>query len=217
MENTLTNVYKKMFSAKKMIAETKIKKGGENTFSKYNYFTPEQINQLVNQACIENDLLTIFSIVDEVAWLEIIDIDSGEQISITCPIAIPEIKATNKMQQIGGVITYAERYLKMTAFGIVDNNLDFDTTENTKKTAEQPQNENTKTASTPPPATATPKAKAKVTAENFKSLEAIFNGTLPINIKGKEYQSKLDYFNVIDAQLDFTHEQKQILINVINK
>lgn len=32
-------------------------------------------------------------------------------------------------------MTFCERYLKQTAFGIYDNNLDFDTTENTKKVA----------------------------------------------------------------------------------
>ena len=32
-------------------------------------------------------------------------------------------------------MTYTERYLKMSLFWIIDNNLDFDTTENTKKNA----------------------------------------------------------------------------------
>jgi hypothetical protein len=32
-------------------------------------------------------------------------------------------------------MTYTERYLKMSAFWIIDNNLDFDTTENTKANA----------------------------------------------------------------------------------
>ena len=50
--------------------------------------------------------------------------------------AIPEIKATNIAQQLGGCVTYTERYLKMSLFGITDNQLDFDTTENTKKQTE---------------------------------------------------------------------------------
>ena len=48
--------------------------------------------------------------------------------------AIPDITATNAAQQLGGCMTYTERYLKMTAFGIVDNSLDPDTTENTEST-----------------------------------------------------------------------------------
>jgi chaperonin GroEL len=50
-EKTLIDVYKKMFHAKKYIAETKVKKAGKNEFSKYDYFTPEQIAQLVYDAC----------------------------------------------------------------------------------------------------------------------------------------------------------------------
>lgn len=40
--------------------------------------------------------------------------------------AIPSITATNAAQQLGGCVTYTERYLKMTAFGISDNTLDLD-------------------------------------------------------------------------------------------
>jgi hypothetical protein len=39
---------------------------------------------------------------------------------------IPEIKATNVAQQLGGAVTYSERYLLMIAYDIKDNNLDFD-------------------------------------------------------------------------------------------
>ena len=65
------------------------------------------------------------------------DIDTGNSIEYIMATAIPEIKATNIAQQLGGCVTYTERYLKMSAFGIVDNNLDPDTTNNTKKTEEQ--------------------------------------------------------------------------------
>lgn len=128
-------ILKKMFNAKKEIALTKEKKLGKNTYSNYDYFTPEQVKKLVDEVCFENKLLTMFRIENNYAYLTIYDIESEEKLEVSTPIEIPEIKATNGMQRIGGVITYAERYLKMTAFGIVDNNLDFDTTENTEKIA----------------------------------------------------------------------------------
>lgn len=132
----------KMFKAKKEIAQTKIKKAGRNTYSNYDYFTPEQVKHLVDLACISQKLLTQFTIKNKTAYLIIFDIETLQKLTFSIPIEIPDIKATNIMQKIGGVVTYAERYLKMSAFGIVDNNLDFDTTENTKKTVNSQQQEN---------------------------------------------------------------------------
>lgn len=137
----MKNIYKKLYEAKKLIASMEIKKQGENTFSKYSYFTPEQVSTIVQQACGQFQLLTLFHLKRNELWeygvLEIVDIESWEKLELEASTAIPEIKATNVAQQIGGCMTYTERYLKMTAFGIADNSLDFDTTENTKKRAEE--------------------------------------------------------------------------------
>ena len=65
--------------------------------------------------------------------LNLYDLETGEMLSTEMASAIPEIKATNVAQQLGGCSTYTERYVKQSMFGIIDNQLDFDTTENTKK------------------------------------------------------------------------------------
>lgn len=132
-------VYTKLAKAKADIANTKMEKAGKNSFSNYNYFTPEQVAILVQKACDDNWLITLFSLKRNEYWeygeLRIIDTDNWDTITLEWATAIPEIKATNVAQQIGGCMTYTERYLKMSAFGIIDNNLDFDTTENTKQNA----------------------------------------------------------------------------------
>ena len=46
--------------------------------------------------------------------------------------------ATNDTQQMGGTDTYSERYIKMKVFQIKDNNLDFDSQDNTKKVSTEP-------------------------------------------------------------------------------
>jgi len=113
---------------------------GKNTFSNYEYFTPSQIEFLVATACHNNKLLTSFDLIRNdlgvYGRLTIYDLESGEKLTTEMASAIPEIKATNIAQQLGGCVTYTERYLKMSLFGITDNQLDFDTTENTKKQAE---------------------------------------------------------------------------------
>ena len=138
----------KLAAAKAEIKATKLKKKGKNTFSNYEYFTPSQIEFLVATACHNNKLLTSFDLIRNdlgvYGRLTIYDLESGEKLTTEMASAIPEIKATNIAQQLGGCVTYTERYLKMSLFGITDNQLDFDTTENTKKQAEP------KTAKTAP-------------------------------------------------------------------
>lgn len=138
MKNLLT----KLSNAKAAIKNSGAKKQGKNDFSKYNYFTPEQVEQLVFDACLKEKLLTKFDLVridgEPTGQLNIYDLKTGDKITFEMATAIPEIKATNVAQQIGGCLTYTERYLKMTAFGIVENSLDFDTTENTERREKEP-------------------------------------------------------------------------------
>lgn len=130
----------KLASAKAEIKATKLKKEGRNTYSNYEYFTPSQIEFLVANACHANKLLTSFDLIRNelgvYGRLTVYDLESGKSLSTEMASAIPEIKATNMAQQLGGCVTYTERYLKMSLFGITDNQLDFDTTENTKKQTE---------------------------------------------------------------------------------
>lgn len=137
----MKNIIKKLAEAKKSIASQKITKEWKNSYSNYNYFTPEQVSAIVQKACDEFWLFTKFDLMrDEqgIEWqLTVYDIDSEECLVFIGATAIPEIKATNVAQQIWWCMTYTERYLKMTAFWIADNSLDFDTTENTKKVAEK--------------------------------------------------------------------------------
>ena len=134
----MKEILKKLAEAKQRIASQKITKEWKNTFSNYSYFTPEQVNWLVQNVCNELKLFTKFDLIRDEQWIEwqltIYDIESDDNITFIWATAIPEIKATNVAQQIWWCMTYTERYLKMTAFWIADNSLDFDTTENTAKT-----------------------------------------------------------------------------------
>jgi hypothetical protein len=135
MKNETLNVKAKLLNARKGILTTKVKKEGKNTFSKYDYFTPSQITNLVTKACIENNLITTFSVFkkenDYYGVLFVTDTDSDDRIEFSIPTAMPDIKATNITQKLGGMVTYTQRYLEMVAFGITDNNLDLDSQDNT--------------------------------------------------------------------------------------
>lgn len=120
----------KISAAKKEIKESKLKKEGTNKFSNYDYFTPSQIEFLVQQVCQSQKMLTKFDLIRDslgvFGVLTIFDTETEDKLEYTMASAIPEIKATNISQQLGGCMTYTERYLKTSAFGITDNNLDFD-------------------------------------------------------------------------------------------
>jgi len=142
------NVYQRLLNAREIISQTPIKKEGKNKFSNYDYFTPSQIIQLVSAACVDVGLLTVYKLTPSdgdsySGCLSIYNIDEPKEvIEFFQPTISPEIKATNAAQKIGGMVTYNERYLKMSAFDIADNNLDFDT---------DTQEDNKKKRRTPPP------------------------------------------------------------------
>ena len=130
-------ILKKISNAKILIKNTKLEKLGLNKFSNYKYFTPEQVEKLVSDACENQGLLTKFDLKRNefgvIGILTIFDINSTEKLDFEMATAIPEIKATNIAQQLGGCVTYTERYLKSTAFGISENHLDFDSKDNTEQ------------------------------------------------------------------------------------
>ena len=175
-------------AAKAEIKATKLKKEGKNTFSNYEYFTPSQIEFLVATACHNNKLLTSFDLIRNdlgvYGRLTIYDLESGEKLTTEMASAIPEIKATNIAQQLGGCVTYTERYLKMSLFGITDNQLDFDTTENTKKQAEPK-----------------PSAKAPEQPKIIDTTKIVFN-YLANNAEALSYYKKQHLFTTIDELTD---------------
>jgi hypothetical protein len=133
----MKELVKKIAQAKKEIKESKLKKEGKNTYSNYEYFTPSQIEYLVQSVCNTNQLMTKFDLkrneLGVFGVLTIFDLETGDSLNFEMATAIPEIKATNIAQQLGGCVTYTERYLKTSAFGITDNNLDFDSQDNRPK------------------------------------------------------------------------------------
>src|SRR6056297_3447124 len=124
-------ILSKIQQARQKIKQSDLKKSGWNDYSKYAYYTPEQVEKLVHDACYELNLFNKFDLIRSeeglMAILTVYDLETQETIDFKIATEIPEIKATNAAQQLGGAVTYSERYLKMIAYEIKDNNLDFDT------------------------------------------------------------------------------------------
>lgn len=136
----MQNVLSKLATARLFIKSYPIKKDGRNEFSKYDYFTPEIVSKLVNDACIEANIICVFSLKQDTLGyfgeITTTDLETGEQLVTETRTAKPMITATNETQQMGGMNTYAKRYSLMSLFDIEDNTIDFDAQDNTK---EKPQ------------------------------------------------------------------------------
>lgn len=143
----MKNVLSKLATARLFIKSHPIKKDGRNEFSKYDYFTPEIVSKLVNEACIEANIICVFNLKqDGLSYYgEIVttDLETGEQLTTETRTAKPMITATNETQQMGGMNTYAKRYSLMSLFDIEDNTIDFDSQDNSKSKPQQslPQND----------------------------------------------------------------------------
>ena len=130
-------VLAKLLQARVIISKTKKKKEGQNKFSNYSYFTPSQVSALVTGACEKVGLLPVFKLVtdgeDKKGLMTVYCTETGDSIEFESITAIPDIKATNATQKLGGAITYTERYLNMIAFAIADDAADFDSHDNRPK------------------------------------------------------------------------------------
>lgn len=145
----MKNVLKKLAAARLHIKKHPLKKDGTNKFSNYDYFTPELVSKIVNEACNASNIICVFSLnKDEFGYFGSVvttDLETGEELTTIMRTDRPEIKATNVTQQMGGMNTYAKRYALMSLFDIEDNSIDFDSQNNTPPAApEKPYlNDNT--------------------------------------------------------------------------
>jgi len=136
----MKQILKELKEARRIIKESDLKKSGRNDFSKFDYYTPEQVEQLVDKACEATGTIVLCNLkADEFGLfqtLDFIDLDSQEKLSFEMRTKHGSITATNETQQMGGTDTYSERYIKMKVFQIKDNNLDLDSQDNRPKKQE---------------------------------------------------------------------------------
>ena len=136
------NIYEKIQACRASIKACNLKKTGNNSYSNYDYYTPEQVDKLVYDACLPNKLFNKFELKRDINGLygqmTVIDLESKEEAVFDAATEMPVITATNASQQMGGCMTFTNRYLLMFIYTIVDNSLDFDSQDNTGNKAMQP-------------------------------------------------------------------------------
>lgn len=118
------SIWKKIQLVKKRLLEANLKKTGENSFSGFKYYELADFTPTIINLCNEVGLFTKFTFDNEMATLTIINSDKQDQVeSYTSPMRNLQLKGCNDIQALGGVETYSRRYLYMSAFDIVENDM----------------------------------------------------------------------------------------------
>ena len=118
------NIYEKIQFVKVKLLEVNIKKSGQNKFAGYTYYELADFTPYIIKFCEQMKLFTAVSFDKELARLKIVNAENPEEfIEYTSPMEQLELKGCNKIQALGGVETYSRRYLYMSAFDIIENDM----------------------------------------------------------------------------------------------
>lgn len=118
------NIFDKMNVAKLSILKSNLKKSGENKFAGFKYYELSDILPTIIQVCNDLKLFTSISFREDVALLQIVNIEEPtEHLEYLSPMKELQLKGCNAIQALGGTETYQRRYLYMTAFDIIENDM----------------------------------------------------------------------------------------------
>lgn len=118
------SIYKKIQLVKKKLLEADLKKSGENKFAGFKYYELADFTPKIIELCEMVGLFTKVTFTNEFATLKIINSDKPDQIEeYTSPMRDLELKGCNQIQALGGVETYSRRYLYMSAFDIIEQDM----------------------------------------------------------------------------------------------
>lgn len=132
-----TNVYQKIQKVRADLVKLNLKKTGKNTYSNFTYYELGDFLPTLNKLMDETGLMTRFVIQPksgnnpEKAILEVFNSEKPEEkvvfYSETAEVEIGKKKdgtgGADRIQNLGGKITYMRRYLLMNAFEIVESDM----------------------------------------------------------------------------------------------
>ena len=97
------NIYEKLDKARELVRNTPHKKAGRNTYSNYDYFTPEQTEQIVAEVCKATKMIPLcnlkqseYGLYQELTLVNLEDVT--EKLSFQLATKHGELKATNATQ-----------------------------------------------------------------------------------------------------------------------
>ena len=116
-------VYKKLQEARILLQNTKLNKSGKNKFAGYEYFELGDFLPQIQNICKDLGLCGVISFDNNMAYLQINDVEDGTSVMFTSPMSSAALKGCHDVQNLGAVQTYLRRYLWTNAFEIVEHDL----------------------------------------------------------------------------------------------
>jgi hypothetical protein len=118
------NIYQKIQLVKEEILKENLKKSGENKYAGFKYYELADFTPSIIKLCNKVGLFTKITFSEELATLRIVNTDNTNEIEeYTSPMRNLVLKGCNEIQALGGVETYSRRYLYMSAFDIIENDM----------------------------------------------------------------------------------------------
>lgn len=116
------DVYTKIQEGKLYFLEQGIRKSGNNKFHKFHYYELKDLLPVVLRWMNENNMSSHYNFTSSTATLIIRDEDTKTSASFSIPLpAVTMENPFQAMQAIGGLQTYARRYLLIQAFDIEES------------------------------------------------------------------------------------------------
>jgi len=117
------NIYQKIQKVRVELQDMKLKKSGQN--QNFTYYELSDLLPAINELCLKHGLFTKFDITVkrgvEMATLNIMEGD--DKVIFSTPTAQVELPRGQAIQGLGAKITYMRRYMLITAFEIVENDM----------------------------------------------------------------------------------------------
>lgn len=123
MENVKLNLFQKVQKIRVELQKMAIKKSGVNSYAGFKYYELSDFLPELNKLCDKYEVCNCISFTNEFATLVIYDCESEQTLTFTSPMRELDLKGCNKIQGLGGVETYSRRYLYLTAYEIVEDDL----------------------------------------------------------------------------------------------
>ena len=122
LDTSALYLFKKIQHVRVELQQKELKKTGYNKFSDFYYFELGDFLPQINELCLKYNLFTYEDITTEMARITVVDLDKLENtFELTIPTAEVELKGANKIQSLGGLLTYARKYLYMLMFEIIES------------------------------------------------------------------------------------------------
>ena len=130
------NIYEKINAVRMALLKSEIVKDKIGTNNDYKYIDLPQIEGIITEECDKVRLLTLVSFPNGYATITAIDLDtpvplpdslgspqdvSAVTLAVPCDSSMVDIKGSQAIQKVGGMMTYMRRYLYMTMFAISEH------------------------------------------------------------------------------------------------